>query len=233
MKTKFTSALERAKNFWKNADAQDLVEYALLLMMVALIAVASVKSLSATIKNAFSNANAVMTEAALPGNATGTVAASLAGTAAVDNAAANVNGAAAAAEGTVAAAAAAEAAADFAAAQAALGPVTSTTFGWAFTRTTTGPASLAQVAAAAATPNAATNITSNYDAYTAAAAAAAGDGVVAADDALASADDAAAGIAAALGVNTGPIGSTALAAAGNTADADATGKSAAGTILFF
>ncbi len=102
----------RMRRVWKSlrkrleeADAQDLVEYALLLMMVGLAVVASVKSVAATIKNAFTNANAVMVEASLPGNATGTIAASLANNVAALNAAANVNGAAATAAAQAAAAA--------------------------------------------------------------------------------------------------------------------------------
>ena len=36
MRNKSRNVLRKLKNFWKDADAQDLVEYALLLLMVAL-----------------------------------------------------------------------------------------------------------------------------------------------------------------------------------------------------
>lgn len=194
----------RIRGVWRSlkkrlqeADAQDLVEYALLLMMVGLAAVASVKSLAAAIKNAFTNANVEMTEIALPGNATGTVAAGLAGNTGALNAAANVNAAAAAV------AAQAAAAADAAAVAAAGGRNVASA-----SRTATG-AVQADLAAANA------------------------DNVVAADDALAAIDDGAAGIAAAFGINNGPIGSTALTAAGNVASSDAGTGVQAGTILGF
>ena len=126
MKNKCIGVLKKLKNFWKNADAQDLVEYALLLLMVALAVAATVKSFSASITNAFTQATIAMVE--LPGNATGVVAAGAAGIAAVDNVAATVNNAAgnaaqAAANAAQAAANAAQAAAnaEVAAAEAAVG----------------------------------------------------------------------------------------------------------------
>ncbi len=60
MKMKMRSVLEILRNFWKNTDAADLVEYALLLTMVALAAGATLKSFGATVKNAFGNANTTM-----------------------------------------------------------------------------------------------------------------------------------------------------------------------------
>lgn len=98
MKGQIRAGWRFLKKLWKDADAQDLVEYVLLLMMIGLAVVASVKSVAASIKNAFVKANVEMVEVNLPGNATGTVDTSLAGNATVDNAAANVNSASAAAE---------------------------------------------------------------------------------------------------------------------------------------
>jgi SWI/SNF-related matrix-associated actin-dependent regulator 1 of chromatin subfamily A len=238
MKTKMKSLLKTIKEFWKNADAQDLVEYALLLMMIAFASVASIRSVAAAIKTAFTNANVAMVELNLPGNATGTVAASLAATAAVDNAAANANAADAAAAGQAAAAAAAQAAADLAAATADIGNITTTTFGRGHTVTTTGPASTADIAAAVANGSADSQAVAAYDAYTAANATTATSTAVAIDDASASADDAAAAIAASLGVDTATIfgvgiGADQLTADANAETAAATSKTATGSFLGF
>lgn len=43
-------------HLWRDEDGQDLTEYALLLVLVALAAVASVRTLGDTIKNLYSNA---------------------------------------------------------------------------------------------------------------------------------------------------------------------------------
>ncbi|HXC32507.1 MAG TPA: hypothetical protein VNZ56_08555 [Verrucomicrobiae bacterium] len=179
----------------QEADAQDLVEYALLLMMVGLAVVASVKSLAASIEHALGLGTSEMVEIILPGNATGTVGAALAGNTGALNAAANVNAAAA----TVAAQAAA--------------------------------AEDAAAVAAAGGRNVNSASRTNTAAVQADLAAANADNVVATDDGLAALDDGAAGIAAAFGINNGPIGSTALTAAGNAAQADATRGVQAGTIL--
>ena len=220
MKNKFSSALGRAKKFWKNADAQDLVEYALLLMMIALIAVASVKSLSGTIKNVFINANVSMTELALPGNATGTVAASLAGNTTVDNAAANANTVAAAADGNAAAQDAAAAAADLAAAAAAFGVADRTTAVSNAARQASNANNTAGQAAFAAYN------TSNVSAADLA--------VAQADELAAAGLDAGAGFAASIGINNGILGSSSLTAAANadtSAAAQATADAAAGVAV--
>jgi trimeric autotransporter adhesin len=105
MNKKIRGVLETVKKFWKNADAQDLVEYALLLVLVALVAGATIRSLGTAVKNAFTQGQVALIVATLPGNATGTVNTALAGNVAVLNAAANVNAAAATAEAQAAAAA--------------------------------------------------------------------------------------------------------------------------------
>ena len=150
MKAKIRGVLQTVKTFWKDADAQDLVEYALLLMMVALASVASVKSLATTLKNVFTNANAAMVELNLPTGATGTVNTAIAGTTAADNDAANVNAAAGNAAQAAANAAANEAAAALAQAEADIGNITTTTFGRNNTRTTTTAASEGDIANAVA-----------------------------------------------------------------------------------
>ena len=48
---------------WKEEDGQDLVEYALLVVMISLGALASMKSLAYAISDAFSNASANLTSA--------------------------------------------------------------------------------------------------------------------------------------------------------------------------
>jgi Flp pilus assembly pilin Flp len=238
MKTRLGRVLETIKTFWKNADAQDLVEYALLLMMVALASVASVKSLAATIKNVFTNANAAMVELNLPGNATGTVNASLAGTSTVDNDAANVNAAAGNAAQAAANAAANEAAAALAQAEADIGNITTTTFGRNNTRTITTAANEGDIANAVANGTADAAAVAAYDAYTADQATANVNGVVAADDAVAAADDGLAAAAAALGIDNATIfgvgiGADQLTADANAATAAATSKTAVGTVLGF
>lgn len=102
MKGKIKRAWGLLKKQWKDADAQDLVEYALLLMMVGLAVVASIKSVSATIVNSFGNANQLVSAltssaAATTAGTPGTVSASQASTTAADQAAATVNNNAAAA----------------------------------------------------------------------------------------------------------------------------------------
>ena len=49
---------------WKEEEGQDLVEYALLVVLIALGAVAAMKSLASAISDAFSNASANLTSAA-------------------------------------------------------------------------------------------------------------------------------------------------------------------------
>jgi len=44
------------KQLWSEEDGQDLTEYALLMTLVALAAVAGMKTLAGTINNVFSNA---------------------------------------------------------------------------------------------------------------------------------------------------------------------------------
>ncbi len=46
---------------WRDEEGQDLVEYALLLVLIALIAVASVTAVGKAVSNAFSNTAANLT----------------------------------------------------------------------------------------------------------------------------------------------------------------------------
>jgi Flp pilus assembly pilin Flp len=63
-------AVERIRKSWKKVDGQDIVEYALLLFLVALAAVASTKKLGATVKNVFANTNErLLFDGTLAGNA--------------------------------------------------------------------------------------------------------------------------------------------------------------------
>jgi pilus assembly protein Flp/PilA len=49
------------KRLWKEEEGQDLTEYALLLVLISLIAVASLQSAGQAISDAFSNAAANLT----------------------------------------------------------------------------------------------------------------------------------------------------------------------------
>jgi len=51
------------KSLWNEEEGQDLTEYALLMVLIALVAVASMKTLGTTISNVFSNAAANLTTA--------------------------------------------------------------------------------------------------------------------------------------------------------------------------
>jgi pilus assembly protein Flp/PilA len=48
---------------WKEEEGQDLTEYALLMVLIALVAIASMKTLGTTISNVFSNAAGNLTTA--------------------------------------------------------------------------------------------------------------------------------------------------------------------------
>jgi pilus assembly protein Flp/PilA len=48
---------------WKEEEGQDLTEYALLMVLIALVAIASMKTLGTTVSNVFSNAAANLTSA--------------------------------------------------------------------------------------------------------------------------------------------------------------------------
>jgi len=49
------------KQLWQGEEGQDLVEYALLVVLIALVAVATMKGLASGISDAFANANAQLT----------------------------------------------------------------------------------------------------------------------------------------------------------------------------
>jgi pilus assembly protein Flp/PilA len=49
------------KRLWKEEEGQDLVEYALLVVLISLAAVAAMKNLASGISDAFSNAVAQLT----------------------------------------------------------------------------------------------------------------------------------------------------------------------------
>ena len=63
----FTFGEEEMKSLlmrlWKEENGQDLVEYGLLIVLVALVAVASMKVLSSSISAAFTNAASALTSA--------------------------------------------------------------------------------------------------------------------------------------------------------------------------
>jgi len=48
---------------WNEEEGQDLTEYALLMVLIALVAIASMKTLGTTVSNVFSNAAANLTTA--------------------------------------------------------------------------------------------------------------------------------------------------------------------------
>jgi pilus assembly protein Flp/PilA len=52
--------LDLLKRFIKEEEGQDLVEYALLLVFIALIVIASLPNLGKTVSNVFSNATSVL-----------------------------------------------------------------------------------------------------------------------------------------------------------------------------
>lgn len=49
------------KRLWQDEQGQDLVEYALLLVLIALAAAATIKTLGASVNAVFSNANTALT----------------------------------------------------------------------------------------------------------------------------------------------------------------------------
>jgi len=51
------------KRLWKDEEGQDLVEYGLLLLLVALVAITSMKTLGGIISNVFSSAASNLTSA--------------------------------------------------------------------------------------------------------------------------------------------------------------------------
>ena len=51
------------KRLWKEEEGQDLTEYALLIVLISLVAIASMKTAGTTISNVFSNAAANLTSA--------------------------------------------------------------------------------------------------------------------------------------------------------------------------
>jgi pilus assembly protein Flp/PilA len=51
------------KRLWTEEEGQDLTEYALLMVLIALVAIASMKTLGTTVSNVFSNAAANLTTA--------------------------------------------------------------------------------------------------------------------------------------------------------------------------
>jgi pilus assembly protein Flp/PilA len=51
------------KKLWREENGQDLTEYALLLVLVALVAIATMQTLGSSISTVFANANANLTSA--------------------------------------------------------------------------------------------------------------------------------------------------------------------------
>ena len=95
MNKKFKHIWEIVRKNWKRANAQDLVEYALLLLLVALAIGATVKSFGTRVSTTFLGAAMSVAEMNFPANASNSavVGTGLSNTAAVDNQASNVNGA--------------------------------------------------------------------------------------------------------------------------------------------
>lgn len=50
-----TSMLELLNRFWREEEGQDMVEYALIIALVAVVIVASLKSVGTTIESVFKN----------------------------------------------------------------------------------------------------------------------------------------------------------------------------------
>jgi pilus assembly protein Flp/PilA len=48
------------KRLWQEEDGQDLVEYALLLVLIALVAATSVRTMGNAVKNVFTNASTAL-----------------------------------------------------------------------------------------------------------------------------------------------------------------------------
>ena len=51
------------KNLWKEEEGQDLTEYALLMVLISLVAITSMQAVGQTISNVFSNAAQNLTSA--------------------------------------------------------------------------------------------------------------------------------------------------------------------------
>lgn len=51
------------KRLWNDEEGQDLVEYGLLLLLVALVAVASMKTIGSAVSNVFASAATTLTSA--------------------------------------------------------------------------------------------------------------------------------------------------------------------------
>jgi Flp pilus assembly pilin Flp len=51
------------RGLWRDESGQDLTEYALLMVLIALVAIASMKALGTTVSNVFSNAATNLTTA--------------------------------------------------------------------------------------------------------------------------------------------------------------------------
>jgi pilus assembly protein Flp/PilA len=63
IQTKRKKHMKIMKQLWQGEEGQDLVEYALLIVLIALGAVATMKGLASGISDAFANANAQLTSA--------------------------------------------------------------------------------------------------------------------------------------------------------------------------
>ena len=48
------------RRLWQDEEAQDLTEYALLLVLISLVAIAAMSSLGATVSGVFGNANTTL-----------------------------------------------------------------------------------------------------------------------------------------------------------------------------
>lgn len=55
---------ELCEKLWRSEEGQDLTEYALILVLISLIAVAIVRTIGAVVHNTYSNASSNLTSAA-------------------------------------------------------------------------------------------------------------------------------------------------------------------------
>lgn len=56
--------MKHLKRLWKDEDGQDLIEYGLLLVLVALLSVTFITAIGTSLSKIFSNANTALTGAA-------------------------------------------------------------------------------------------------------------------------------------------------------------------------
>ncbi len=60
--------MELFKNFWKEEEGQDLIEYALLLGFISLAVVAAITGINTQLRTLYNNTNSVVANAAAQGS---------------------------------------------------------------------------------------------------------------------------------------------------------------------